>query len=242
MIPSFYQHWRHVFKLDPDREISDEALDRVCLSGTDAILVGGSSGVTYDNTVDLLSRIRRYESPCALELSDPACAVPGFDGYFIPMVLNTPRREWLIGRQTEALAEFGHLMPWESVAGEAYIVLNGESTAARVSGADASISAAQVLAYAQLADRLWRVPVLYMEYSGAFGDMALVRKVRDELNQARLVYGGGIRTAAQAREAASAAHTIVVGNAIYDDLEAALQTVGAARAAHEQAKEQGYVF
>ncbi|MCC3374015.1 heptaprenylglyceryl phosphate synthase [Cohnella sp. REN36] len=242
MIPSFYPHWRHSFKLDPDRELSDEALERVCLSGTDAILVGGSSGVTYDNTVDLLSRIRRYEVPCALELSDPACAVPGFDGYFIPMVLNTPRREWIIGRQAEALADFGHLMPWESVAGEAYIVLNGDSTAARVTCADASLSAAQVLAYAQLADRLWRVPVLYVEYSGAFGDMALVRRVRETLTQARLFYGGGIRTVDQAREAAEAAHTVVVGNVVYDDLDGALRTVGAVRAVQESAKEQGYVF
>ncbi|MGV2644590.1 geranylgeranylglyceryl/heptaprenylglyceryl phosphate synthase, partial [Clostridium perfringens] len=61
------QSWRHVFKLDPDKEIDDETLDVVCLSGTDAIMVGGSPGVTYENTVDLLSRVRRYELPCVQE-------------------------------------------------------------------------------------------------------------------------------------------------------------------------------
>jgi len=237
--PSFYAEWRHVFKLDPERELADEALERVCLSGTDAILVGGSSGVTYDNTVELLSRVRRYEVPCALELSDPASAVPGFDGYFVPMVLNTPHREWLIGRQAEALADYGHLMPWESVAGEAYLVLNGESTVARVTGAQTRLEPARVVAYAQLADRLWRVPVLYLEYSGTYGDMALVRKVRDELRQARLFYGGGIRTPEQARGAAAAAHTVVVGNVVYDDLPAALATVSAVK---NSEKEQDHVF
>lgn len=57
------EQWKHIFKLDPDRDISDDALERVCLSGTDAVMVGGSTGVTFDNTVDLLARIRRYEVP-----------------------------------------------------------------------------------------------------------------------------------------------------------------------------------
>ncbi|THF80722.1 heptaprenylglyceryl phosphate synthase [Cohnella fermenti] len=237
--PSFYADWRHVFKLDPDRTIPDEALAAVCRSGTDAILVGGSSGVTYDNTAKLLARIRRHDTPCALELTDPENAVPGFDGYFIPMVMNARDKDWLIGHQTSAIEEFGFLLPWESVAGEAYIVLNGESTAARVSGADSAIPESRVMAYGQLADRLWRVPVVYLEYSGTFGDMSLTRKVRGGLRQARLFYGGGIRTLEQARQAGEAADTVVVGNVIYDDLEAALATVEAVKIS---AKEQDHVF
>lgn len=239
MIPSFYAHWRHVFKLDPDREIGDDALDRICRSGTDAILVGGSSGVTFDNTVDLLARIRRYEVPCALELSDPSCGVPGFDGYFIPSVLNAGNREWLIGRHAEAIADLGHLLPWDDVVGEAYLVLNPDSTVARVTDACTNLTPAEVVAYAQVADRLWRVPVLYVEYSGTYGDMALVKRVRDGLRQAHLIYGGGIDSLDKAREAANIANTIVVGNIIYTNLEAALATV---EAANEPIKEQGHVF
>lgn len=229
MTPSFYDGWRHVFKLDPEREIGDAALEALCGSGTDAILVGGSSGVTFDNTVDLLARLRRYEAACALELSDPACGVPGFDGYFIPSVLNTSRAEWIVGRHAAALRDFGHLLPWESVAGEAYLVLNGDSTVARTTGADTDIGEREAVAYSQIADRLWRVPVLYIEYSGTFGDMALVRRVRDGLRQARLFYGGGVDGPEKARLAAEAADTVVVGNLIYDRLEAALATVGAVK-------------
>lgn len=229
MLPSFYTSWRHVFKLDPDREIADEALERVCLSGTDGILVGGSSGVTFDNTVDLLSRIRRYEVPCAFELADPACGVPGFDGYFVPMVLNAPNSEWLIGRHVQALRDFGHLLPWEAVVGEAYIVLNGYSTVARLTAARTDIDERTALAYAQIADRLWNVPVLYVEYSGIFGDMNLVRAIRAGLRQAHLIYGGGIDGPDKARQAAAHAHTVVVGNVVYDDLDAALATVNAVK-------------
>jgi putative glycerol-1-phosphate prenyltransferase len=226
---SLYSNWRHVFKLDPEREIGDEALEAVCSSGTDAILVGGSSGVTFDNTVELLSRLRRFELPCALELSDPAAGVPGFDGYLVPMVLNSRKRDWLIGHQMAALRDYGHLLPWESVTGEAYLVLNGDSSAARVTDADTGISEEEAAAYAQVADRLWRVPVLYVEYSGTFGDMPLVRRIRRELQQAQLFYGGGIDSPWKARQAAEAADTIVVGNIIYSDLDAALATVHAVK-------------
>ncbi|MFC5700775.1 heptaprenylglyceryl phosphate synthase [Cohnella faecalis] len=229
MIPSFYKHWRHVFKLDPDREIDDASLDRICMSGTDAILVGGSSGVTYENTVDLLARIRRYEVDCAFELSDPACGVPGFDGYFVPMVLNTPLREWMIGHHVNALKDFGHLLPWESVVGQAYLVLNPDSTVARVTEAETDIDSDTALAYSHVADRLLNVPVLYIEYSGTFGDMELVRKIRGGLRQAHLFYGGGIDDPDKARLAAQTADTVVVGNVVYRDLEAALATVSAVK-------------
>jgi putative glycerol-1-phosphate prenyltransferase len=229
MRSSFYSSWRHVFKLDPDREIGDAALEAVCLSGTDAILVGGSSGVTFENTVDLLARIRRYEVPVALELSDPQAGVPGFDGYFIPMVLNSRRIEWLIGHQTGALREYGHLVPWELTAGEAYLVLNPDSAVARLTDADTDLREEDMLAYVQVADKLWNVPVVYVEYSGTFGSMQAVRRIRDHLRNARLFYGGGIDGPEKAREAAAAAHTIVVGNVIYSDLEAALSTVHAVK-------------
>lgn len=229
MNSSFYSGWRHVFKLDPDRKIDDLALEAVCLSGTDAIVVGGSTGVTFENTVELLARIRRYAIPCALELSDPQAGVPGFDGYFIPFVLNAGRRDWLIGHHVDALNRYGRMLPWESVIGEAYLVLNPDSAAARVSEAEPVHSDDEALAYCHVADRLWRIPVLYVEYSGTFGSMPLVRRIRKELRQAHLFYGGGIDSPAKAREAAEAAHTVVVGNVVYQDVDAALATVNAVK-------------
>jgi putative glycerol-1-phosphate prenyltransferase len=217
--------WRHVFKLDPDRELTDEALERVCLSGTDAVLVGGSSGVTFDNTVDLLARIRRYEVPCVLELSSRDAVVPGFDLSLLPVVLNARDPDWIVGQHQKALKEYGATLDWSELLPEGYIILNPNSTAARITEADTALDAKDLIAYARLADRLFRMPIVYAEYSGAFGDMELVRKARDVLTQARLFYGGGIDSLDKARQAAAAAHTIVVGNVIYSDLGAALDTV-----------------
>lgn len=217
--------WKHVFKLDPDREISDEALDQLCLSGTDAILVGGSSGVTFDNTVDLLSRIRQYEVPVVLEISNQEAIVPGFDLFLIPVVLNADDPKWIVGQHHEALKEYGALLNWDEIAAEGYIILNKEATAAKLTSARTDLDAKDVAAYARMADKLFHMSIVYLEYSGTFGDMELVRRTRQVLENARLLYGGGIDSLEKAQQAAEAADTIVVGNIIYSDLEQALQTV-----------------
>ncbi|WP_274654111.1 heptaprenylglyceryl phosphate synthase [Paenibacillus humicola] len=228
MKPAIYENWRHAFKLDPDKELSDEALEAVCTSGTDAVIVGGSSGVTYDNTNELLSRIRRYPVPCALEASSGEAAVPGFDYYFIPLVLNG-EAEWLVRRQLEALRLYGVFIPWEQTAAEGYVILNGASEAARRTGAETELDAEQIEAIVRMADRLMRLPILYIEYSGVFGDMERLGRIRELLTGARLFYGGGIDGPEKARAAAAWAHTVIVGNAVYDKLNEALSTVAAVK-------------
>ncbi|WP_127580251.1 heptaprenylglyceryl phosphate synthase [Paenibacillus koleovorans] len=223
--------WKHVFKLDPDKELADEALERICESGTDAVIVGGSTGVTFDNTVDLLARIRRYELPCVLEVSDLEAIVPGFDLYLIPIVLNASDPDWIVGKHMEAIREYGPMMHWEQVAAEGYVILNGASAAARLTGARTELDVRDVTAYARLSERMFHFPIFYVEYSGVFGDMELVRRVAAVLERSRLFYGGGIDGAERAIEAARAAHTIVVGNIVYEDLERALATVRAVREA-----------
>lgn len=221
------RRWKHVFKLDPDRDIDDMALERICLSGTDAVMVGGTTGVTFDNTVDLLSRIRRFEVPCVLEISNRDAVVPGFDLYLIPIVLNAGDADWIVGHHHLAVKEYGSMMQWEQIAAEGYVILNRHSSAAEVTGARTELDMADVVAYARMAEHLFRLPVFYIEYSGIFGDMELVRRVSASLQNARLFYGGGIDGADRARQAAEAAHTIIVGNAIYENLDRALETVQA---------------
>lgn len=217
--------WRHVFKLDPDRELSDDALQRICQSGSDALIVGGSSGVTFDNTVDLLSRIRRFTVPCALEVSHIDAIVPGFDYYFIPTVLNANDVRWVTGLHQEAIRTFGARLPWHMMHAEGYIVMNPEATVAQLTEAQTELDVADVVAYARLAEKLFHLPIVYIEYSGVFGNMNIVKQVRQALEHARCFYGGGINSLKRAQEAAAVADTIVVGNVIYDDLEAALATV-----------------
>lgn len=221
--------WRHVFKLDPDREIGDMELEKVCLSGTDAILVGGSTGVTYENTVDLMARIRQYELPVALEVSDLEAAVPGFDLYLIPMVLNSPDPAWIVGHHRQAIERYGYMIPWDLLLTEGYIVLNEDSAVARITGAETAMDGEAVASYAEVADKLMSLPIVYLEYSGRFGDMDTVRTVRESVEHSQLFYGGGITSAAEAEQAAALCDTVVVGNIIYRDIQQAMQTVEAVR-------------
>ena len=218
--------WRHVFKLDPEKELDDGALEALCLSGTDAIVVGGSSGVTYENTVDLLSRIRRYETPCALEVTSVDAVVPGFDVYMVPIVLNTPDADFIVGRHVAALKALGGFMPPDGIVAEGYVILNPECTAARLTSA-VMPGEGELEAFARYADRLLRLPVLYLEYSGIFGDMRAVARVKKILTNTRLFYGGGIDSGEKAAAAAAAADTVVVGNVIYESLKTAVDTVKA---------------
>lgn len=222
-----FHTWRHVFKLDPAKPISDGQLERICESGTDAILIGGSDNVTLDNVYDLLVRVSPYALPTVLEVSTIDSVVPGFDYYFIPTVLNSGNPRWIKGLQHEAIREYGEIMDWDELVPEGYCILNPDCKAAELTQADTKLSAADVLAYARMAEHFFRLPIFYLEYSGVYGDPILVTEAKTVLSKTRLFYGGGIDSPEKAMEMAGAAHTIVVGNIIYENIENAIATVQA---------------
>lgn len=224
-----FQSWRHVFKLDPNKPIDDEALEAVCESGTDAVIVGGTDGVTLDNTLQLLAGIRRFSVPCVLEVSNLQSVTPGFDYYFIPTVLNSENKNWVIGHHHRAVKAFVDLINWEEVASEGYCILNGESKAAKLTGAETNLHAEDIRAYAIIAEKLFQLPIFYLEYSGTYGSPEIVEMVSRELARTQLFYGGGIRNREQAGEMSRFADTVVVGNAVYEDLKQALKTVKAVK-------------
>jgi putative glycerol-1-phosphate prenyltransferase len=222
------REWRHVFKLDPNKEITDEELDRICESGTDAVMVGGTDGVTLEGVLDLMSRVRRYTVPCILEVSTIDSITPGFDFYYIPTVLNSSHTQWITGLHHEAVREYGDLMDWDEVMVEGYCILNPECKAAQLTGAKTDLEIEDVRAYAMMAEKMFNLPIFYLEYSGTYGDPELVKAAKGVLEKTVLFYGGGIETAQQAAEMAAHADVIVVGNVVYSNLEEALKTVAAA--------------
>lgn len=234
--------WKHVFKLDPEKKINDDDLERICTSDTNGIIVGGTYGVTYDNTLQLLTRVRRYAKPCILEVSRLEAIVPGFDHYFIPFVLNAMEPEWMLKPYHQALKKYGSLVPWGDISLVGYCVLNPNSGVAQLTKSETQLSLADIIAYGQMASRLFHLPYFYLEYSGAFGPIETLSEVyttlkqdmaRDREPSLQVFYGGGIKSFAQRLAMSTCADTLVVGNVIYEDIEAALETVGEEKS-HEQ--------
>jgi len=164
----------------------------------------------------LFARLQHCSLPVAQEVSDVASLCPGFDLYFVPMVLNSREVDWIVGHQQAALKRLGSLVDGEKVVGEGYLIMNPEATAARISKARSDLDMDDVVAFARLAGGLLRMPIFYLEYSGMYGSPEVVRAASAVLDDTLLWYGGGIRTSEQAREMATAADAIVIGNSIYE--------------------------
>lgn len=225
MLKERIRQWRHVFKLDPNRALPDRALERICLSGTDAIVIGGTDGITSQNTRELLDRVEEYPVECVQEVSHPDAVIPGLEGYLIPSVLNAGSLEWVLGAQHQALKRYGEWIPWEDIAVLGYVVLNPKSRVGRLTKCKTDLNEGDLTAYGRLVEHLFQMPALYVEYSGVFGDKALVEAGRLGVSQTRLFYGGGIAKEEDARTMAAIADTVIVGNLVYLNVDAAVKTV-----------------
>jgi putative glycerol-1-phosphate prenyltransferase len=167
-----------------------------------------------------------------LEVSSLDTVTPGFDLYFIPTILNSSDTKWITGLHHQAVKEFGEIMNWEEIVMEGYCILNDECKAAKLTKANAKLNLEDVKAYAMMAEKLFQLPIFYLEYSGKYGDVELAAEIKKTLEKTTLFYGGGISSAQQAQKMAEHADVIVVGNAVYQNLNDALKTVKAVKAAH----------
>lgn len=222
------KEWKHVFKLDPAKVISDANLQRICESGTDAIIVGGTDNVTLDGVLDLLYRVRKYHVPCVLEVSEIDAISPGFDMYFIPLVLNSTEKKWVMDIHHKAVKQYKDFLEWDEMVMEGYCILNPEAKAFQKTNCSLP-SDEDAIAYAHMAEHVFKLPIFYVEYSGTFGDPQLLEKVSRELSETILFYGGGIKTVAEAKLMKRYANVIVVGNSLYTDFDEALATVEAVK-------------
>lgn len=220
-----HSQYNHHFKIDPARILDESKLEKLCTSGTDRIIIGGTDQITYENTYFMYERLRKYNVPIYQEISRIDAILPNCDGYLIPLVLNATDPYWLLHAHQQALKKFDRLIPWEKCEVEGYLVLNPDSKVAQLTKAQTDLGDEDIMAYVRLADRLLKLPYVYIEYSGSYGDPRLLRKIKHCLHHAQLVYGGGIDSKEKANEMGMFAHTIVVGNIIYENIDQALATV-----------------
>ncbi len=210
-----WKKWKHITKLDPDRKISTRIVDMIIESKTDAIMISGTLGIDRQKVRRVLDLLKDYDIPKVLEPAGPHGMVyKGYDWLFVPSVFNTENSTWINGMHRSWIKHHKDKINWDIVVPEAYIVLNPKSSVAKVTKAKI-MEKDDVVATAIAAERYFNFPVVYIEYSGTYGNPDIVKAVRENLKKAHLIYGGGIKTQQQAAEMSQYA-TIVVGNTVYE--------------------------
>jgi phosphoglycerol geranylgeranyltransferase len=187
----------------------------VATSGTDALMLSGTLNVTQKNLRALLDQVAPYDLPVVVEPASPeGVIIEGVTALFVPSVLNSQDVQWVIGKHRDWVLKYP--VEWDMVVPEAYIVLNPNSAVGKVTRASCSLTPREVAAYVTCADRYFHFPIVYIEYSGMYGDPGIVEAASHAVGDAVLYYGGGIDSPERAAEMARYADTIVVGNAIYE--------------------------
>jgi len=219
-----WKEWKHITKLDPDKHISQDDLKTIVESGTDAIMISGTQNITSKSVSQLISLLKRYKIPKILEPVTPdAVMYEGVDYLFVPLVLNTGDLKWIVGKHVNWI--MNHTIRWSEVVPEAYIVLNPDSAVGKLTKSNTALNTDEVIAHAQYAEMYLHIPIIYIEYSGTYGDSSLVKRLSEVLAEASLFYGGGIDTKERATEMKSYADVIIVGNVVYTNMDRFLETV-----------------
>ncbi|MFC7077096.1 phosphoglycerol geranylgeranyltransferase [Haloarcula halophila] len=232
---SDWADWDHIVKIDPDKTLVDgETFEDVAATGTDAIEVGGTTGMTEEKMERVVEACGKYDIPVYIEPSNPASVVHSdrHDGYLVPVVMNAGDVTWITGAHKEWI-RIDDEIDWSRTFTEAYIVMNPEASVATYTQADCDLDAEEVAAYAEAAEHLLGQEIVYVEYSGMLGDTEIVSAAAEAIDDATLFYGGGIGGYESARRMAEHADTIVVGDLVHDEgVDAVRETVEGARDAH----------
>jgi phosphoglycerol geranylgeranyltransferase len=211
-----WRKWKHITKLDPDKKINSKIIESIIETGTDAIMISGTQNITKENVTNLLGLLKEYDIPKVIEPANPEGLVyKDIDYMFIPSVFNTHYAKWINGIHRLWIKMKKDDINWDIVVPEAYIILNPRCAAARVSKAE-EMTLEGTVATAICAERFFNFPIVYIEYSGMYGDPKVVEAVKKSLTKSHLIYGGGINTKERAEEMSQWA-TIVVGNTIYEN-------------------------
>jgi phosphoglycerol geranylgeranyltransferase len=219
-----WKDWVHVTKLDPDKQLKPGDIDAIAASGTDALMLSGTLNVTRENLTVLLKQVKTYNLPLVMEPAGPeAVLLQGIDYVFVPSVMNTTDVQWIVGKHRAWVQLRKGKIPWDEVVPEAYIVLNPDSSVGKVTKAIFDLKPEEVAAYTSVADHYFHFPIVYIEYSGIYGDPEVVKAASEAVDKSVLYYGGGINSAEKAARMSKYADTIVVGNAVYDQGAAVLK-------------------
>lgn len=223
-----WQKFKHITKLDPDKSNTPEILKLVNESNTDAIMISGTQGITKSNVNDLYKALKDItDKPLLVEPVHKSAIIYDVDFIYIPVVLNSNSMDWILNMHIDWLGDLINVnkdLPWDRIVSEGYIILNPESTVAKVTRAVTNLPKEKVATYS-LYGQLLGLDAIYLEYSGTYGNIDIVKYTKNFVKKSKYFYGGGISDKQQSNEIMKYADTIFVGNIIYTDSKAYLETI-----------------
>lgn len=231
----------HMTLIDPASQPSHDGVkiaEEAIRLGTNAIMVGGSTGVTQDGLDDLVSGIKAHSDIPVIHFPSSAGAISTkVDAIYFMSTLNSRNPEYITGEQARG-APLLRAVGIEPI-GLGYIIIEPGMTVGRVSDADliprSPDGAKRAVGYA-LAAEYFGMGLVYLEAgSGAEQPVPIshVEAVADVLS-IPLMVGGGIREARAARAALDAGADVLVTGTVaekrgFDRLEAIIDEVGRGR-------------
>ncbi|MCL5407868.1 MAG: geranylgeranylglyceryl/heptaprenylglyceryl phosphate synthase [Candidatus Thermoplasmatota archaeon] len=231
-----YGRIRHLTLLDPEKngpKNIEKVIDFIDRSGSDAIMVGGSTGTGTKSVDDLVGAIKGLtKKPVILFPSSPEAFSPRADAIFYLSLLNSSSLRYVMGFQVQSarLLKSARM----EVISVAYLVFEPGMTVGKVGGAKliGREDVSTALDYATAAE-LIGFHAIYLEAgSGAPQsiDPAVVKAVCEDMT-IPVIVGGGIRDPVTAKKMLDAgAAAIVTGTIAENDPEILGKIVSAIKA------------
>jgi len=207
----------HMALIDPDKQSPEDAgkiAARMLEAGTDAVLIGGSTGVTNENLSSTTLAIKEASGLPVIHFPGSASALSkDVDAILFMSMLNSTDVNWIIGAQVYA-APILKKMGIETIP-MGYVIVEPGMKVGEVGKADCikRDDVKRAVSYA-LACQMLGMDMVYFE-AGSGADRPvppeMIRAIKEAID-IPLIIGGGIRTpeaAAAAREAG--ADIIVTG-------------------------------
>lgn len=214
----------HFTLIDPDKvdlHSVGELARKVDEAGSDAILVGGSIGITAESLDQTIAEIKSTVGLPIIVFPGSICQISkNADAIFFLSLLNSSDPYYIIGAQVQAAPIIAKRFPDLEVISTAYVIV-GDGGAAGYMGWARPIpyDKAEIVASYVLAAHYIGFKAVYLEAgSGATRPVSpqAVRAARSATDRV-LIVGGGVRSGSTAREIALAGADVIVTGTVAEE-------------------------
>jgi phosphoglycerol geranylgeranyltransferase len=212
----------HMVLIDPAKQSTEknfQLAEKSIFAGTDAIMIGGSTGITPEGIDQLILRIKKeYTIPIILFPSGIKSLSKYADAIYFMSMLNSKNLKYVI-RQQVAGAQIIKDYGIEPIS-MGYLVIEPGMTVGRVGEADlVKRNDVQTAVKYAIAAEYFGMKLFYIEAGSGASESAMpqmIKAVKENIS-IPLIVGGGVRTPATARELCFAGADIIVTGTILEE-------------------------